>query len=269
MTKFAPDGTAFELSGPRNAHVVVLIHGLGLNRACWQWTTPALSDVYRVLAYDLFGHGESVAPTETPSLSVFSQQLSDLLDHLGIASASIAGFSLGGMIARKTAQTSPLRVNNLIILHSPHQRAPDAQEAILKRVEMAREQGPSSTVEAALDRWFSQDFRHANPDLMDLVRSWVTANPIAIYHTIYRVLADGIDEITAPTPPISCPTLVITGDEDFGNGPEMTQAIAEEIAGAEALILPGLRHMALAEDPEAINLPIRRFLDKNIKGNTP
>ncbi|WP_299356861.1 alpha/beta fold hydrolase [uncultured Shimia sp.] len=269
MTEFTSDGTAFDLSGPDNAPVVVLIHGLGLNRDCWQWTTPALSDRFRVLAYDLFGHGESPPPPETPSLSVFSQQLSDLLDHLNIAKASIAGFSLGGMIARKFAQDSPERASELIILHSPHQRTADAQEAILKRVEMARESGPSSTVEAALERWFSQDFRSANPDLMDLVRSWVTANPITVYHTIYRVLADGIDEITAPVPPISCPTLVITGDEDFGNGPEMTHAIAAEIAGAETLILPGLRHMALAEDPAAINQPIRSFLDKNIKGSAP
>ena len=267
MTQFAPDGTAFDVSGPENAPVVVLIHGLGLNRECWQWTTPALSDAYRVLSYVLFGHGQSAVPPETPSLSMFSRQLAELLDHLNIASASIAGFSLGGMIARRFAQDTPERATSLIILHSPHQRTPDAQDAILKRVEMAREQGPSSTVEAALDRWFSEAFRKANPDMMNLVRDWVTANPIEVYHTIYRVLADGIDEITAPTPAISCPTLVITGDEDFGNGPEMTHAIAAEIDGAKALILPDLRHMALAEDPDAINVPLRQFLDQHVQGS--
>jgi len=257
----APDGSAYELAGPADAPCVVLIHGLGLNRACWQWTVPALADGYRVLGYDLYGHGESVDPPEPPSLSLFSRQLRDLLDHCGIADAVIVGFSLGGMIARRFAQDLPDRARALVILHSPHQRSPEAQKAILARVEQARDHGPQATVEAALDRWFTANFRRDNPAMMDTVRGWVMANRKEVYHRIYSVLADGIDEITAPVPPLSCPALVITGDEDFGNGPEMTRAIAAEIDKAQTLILPGLRHMALAEHPAAINTPLRRFLD--------
>ncbi|MCE8516248.1 alpha/beta fold hydrolase [Ruegeria pomeroyi] len=264
----APNGTAYEITGPADAPCVVLIHGLGLNRACWQWTGPALADGYRVLSYDLYGHGESAVPPETPSLSLFSRQLQGLLDHCGIADAVIVGFSLGGMIARRFAQDCPDRARALVILHSPHQRSAQAQAAILARVEQARDQGPHSTVEAALERWFTEGFRAANPAMMDTVRGWVTANRKEVYHRIYRVLAEGIDEITAPVPPLTCPALVITGDEDYGNGPEMTHAIAAEIAGAQALILPGLRHMALAEDPDAVNTPLRRFLDSLPKGET-
>ncbi|MFV2054063.1 alpha/beta fold hydrolase [Aliiroseovarius sp. YM-037] len=250
------------MSGPATGPVVVMIHGLGLNQDCWQWTTPAFEDDYRVLTYDLYGHGQSAPPPETPSLSLFSNQLAALLDHCGAQSAILVGFSLGGMIARRFAQDAPGRTRALAILHSPHKRSPDAQAAILKRVAQARHDGPQSTVEAALERWFTADFRQANPDMMDEVRRWVTANDIAIYHTIYRVLADGIDEIVAPTPPITCPTLVITGVEDFGNGPEMTHAIAAEIPGAKAVILPGLRHMALAENPAAVNNPLRAFINR-------
>jgi pimeloyl-ACP methyl ester carboxylesterase len=257
----APDGTQFELSGPADAPVVVLIHGLGLNQECWQWTTPALTDSYRVLTYNLYGHGGSSAPPETPCLSLFSNQLASLLDHCDINHAVIGGFSLGGMIARRFAQDTPDRAQALIILHSPHKRSDAAQTAILKRVDQAREMGPSSTVEAALERWFTEPFRAANPAMMETVRGWVIANGKATYDTIYRVLASGIDEIVAPDPAISCPALVITGDEDYGNGPEMTQAIAAEIQGAKAVVLKGLRHMALAEDPDAVNRPIRAFLD--------
>lgn len=264
----APDGTAYELAGPADAPCIALVHGLGLNRHCWQWTIPALPDRYRVLGYDLFGHGDSPVPPETPSLALFSRQLTDLLDHCGMASAAIAGFSLGGMIARRVAQDAPGRVTALAILHSPHKRTEDAQAAIVKRVEQARLHGPGSTVDAALERWFSDTCRANNPGMMALVRSWVMANDIAVYHTIYRVLADGIDEITAPDPPIACPTLVMTGDEDFGNGPEMSAAIAAEIAGAQICILPGLRHMALAEDPDAVNRPLRAFFDRVQEGGT-
>ncbi len=258
----APDGTAYDLTGPLGAPVVVMIHGLGLSRACWQWTTPALTDRYCALRYDLYGHGDSVPPPSDPNLSLFSDQLAALLDHCDITNATLVGFSLGGMIVRRFAQDAPDRTTALVILHSPHKRSEKAQNAILERVVQARQAGPQSTVEAALDRWFTTDFKQANPAMMDTVRGWVKANDKAIYHTIYRVLADGIDEIVSPDPAITCPTLVITGDEDFGNGPEMTHAIAAEIPGAKTLILRGLRHMALAEDPSAINDPLRNFLDR-------
>ncbi|WP_246040399.1 alpha/beta fold hydrolase [Roseovarius arcticus] len=265
-TMKTPDGTSYEIAGPENAPCIVLIHGLGLNRQCWQWTTPALIGDYRVLTYDLFGHGYSAAPPQMPSLQLFSRQLTDLLDYCGIESAAITGFSLGGMIARRTAQDAPDRVAALAILHSPHQRTDAAQAAILKRVQQARKEGPASTVDAAVGRWFTDDFRHANPAMMDLVRTWVMANDIAIYHTIYKVLASGIAEITASSPPLTCPTLVMTGDEDYGNGPEMAAAIAAEIEGAEVHILPGLRHMALAENPDAVNQPLQAFFDRVFKG---
>lgn len=255
-------GTAFEWHGRQDAPVVVMIHGLGLNRHCWQWTIPALQDAFGVLSYDLYGHGHSAAPPQPPSLSLFSRQLSELLDDRGVTTASLVGFSLGGMIARRFAQDAPGRTRALSILHSPHTRSAGAQAAILKRVDQARQDGPTATVEAALERWFTDGFRQANPQMMAMVRSWVTANDPKIYPTIYKVLAEGVDEIVAPSPPIDCPALVITGDEDYGNGPEMTHEIAAEIKGAEAIILRGLRHMALAEDPDAINTPLRAFLDK-------
>ncbi|MCZ4352511.1 alpha/beta hydrolase [Roseovarius aestuarii] len=265
----APNGTAYELTGPDNAPCIALIHGLGLNLHCWQWTQPALSDRYRVLSFDLWGHGESPAPRETPSLSLFSQQLFDLLDHIGVDAAGIVGFSLGGMIARRAAQAAPDRVTALAILHSAYKRDEVAQAAILERVAQARFDGPSSTVEAALKRWFTDDFRNKNPEMMGLVRSWVTANDKDVYHTIYAVLANGTDEITVPQPPITCPTLVMTGDEDHGNNPDMTRAIAAEIAGAQTCILPGLRHMALAENPKAVNTPLRAFLDNVFTDHAP
>lgn len=258
----APDGTAYDLRGPEGAPLVALIHGVGLNRQCWQWALPALTDRYRVVTYDFWGHGDSPDPPETPSMILMSRQLQGVLDACGADRAAIVGFSMGGMIARRFAQDVPERVTALAILHSPHQRTPEAQAAIRARVAQAETTGPSSTVEAALERWFTEAYRAANSEMMELVRGWVTANDPAVYHTVYRLLAEGVAELVAPEPPITCPALVLTGEEDFGNGPEMTRAIAAEIPGAEVHILKGLRHMALAEDPQAVNGPLRTFLDR-------
>ena len=149
----------------------------------------------------------------------------------------------------------------MIILHSPHTRSEAAQASILARVDQARIMGPQSTVEAALERWFTSGFMEANPNLMDKVRQWVIANSREVYHTIYSVLATGIDEIVKPNPALTLPSLVLTGEEDFGNGPEMADAIAVDIEGAKVLVFPGLRHMALVEAPTVVNKPILEFLD--------
>jgi pimeloyl-ACP methyl ester carboxylesterase len=261
MGERTPRGTAYELSDSGDA-AVVLVHGLGLNRKSWQWQVPALAKRYRIITYDLHGHGESSLPPEKPSLAMFSDQLRELLDHLRIARAGVIGFSLGGMISRRFAMDRPERLWALGVLHSAHARDKAAQDAILLRVEQARAEGPAATVEAALRRWFTDDFRAANPALMKLIRGWILANRKEVYWPIYRVLADGVAELIAPEPPIAVPALVMTADQDFGNSPAMSRAIATEIPGSELVILPGLRHMALAEAPDLFNAALLGFLGR-------
>lgn len=264
MVSRTPRGTAYESfgSGERS---LALVHGLGLNRHSWQWQVPALAAHYRVITFDLHGHGDSSVPPQTPSLTVFSEQLAELLDHLGIARASVFGFSLGGMIARRFAMDHAGRVEALGILHSAHARDTAAHDAIQARVIQAAHDGPAATVEAALQRWFTDGFRASHPDMMDEVRRWILANRKEVYAPIYQVLVDGVTELVAPNPPITAPTLVMTADEDHGNSPAMSRAIAAEIPGSELVILPGLRHMALAEAPDLFNARLLSFL-KRVQG---
>jgi pimeloyl-ACP methyl ester carboxylesterase len=250
--------TAYDLEG--SGPTVALIHGLGLNRAMWQWQLPALVPHFQVLTYDLLGHGESANPVGVPDLTMFSEQLVRLMDRLRVARAAVVGFSLGGMIARRLALDHPDRLSAMAILHSAHDRTPAEREAILKRVRQTEGSGPSSTADAALERWFTADFRVANPAVMKLVREWIMANDPAVYPEIYRVLAEGDAEIAQGVDRIACPTLVMTGEKDFGNSPEMAERMTTLIPDARVVILPGLRHMALAEAPLLFNEPLVSFL---------
>jgi pimeloyl-ACP methyl ester carboxylesterase len=258
------NGTTYDLTGPEDAPVVVLIHGLGLTRAVWQWMLPDLKK-FRVLTYDLIGHGETAPPEGDPALKDLSDQLANLLDHLNIDKAAIVGFSLGGMVARRFAQDHRDRTTALVVLHSAHRRTEKQQGAILYRVDQARDHGPEATVELALQRWYTEAAQATRPDLMDLTRCWVLANKRDVYVKLYRILAHGVDEIVAPQPPLTVPALVLTGDEDTGNNPDMSMAIAEEIPRARLVILKGLRHMALAEDPPAVNRPVVDFLSEVLR----
>jgi pimeloyl-ACP methyl ester carboxylesterase len=169
------------------------------------------------------------------------------------------------MIARRFAQDYPQRTTALVILHSAHTRTEKQQAAILFRVAQAEAEGPEATVELALQRWYTDHAQATRPDLMALTRHWVLANKREVYVKLYRILAHGVDEIVAPQPPITTPTLVLTGDEDHGNNPAMSIAIAEEIPRARLVILKGLRHMALAEAPQAVNRPVTDFLTEVLR----
>jgi pimeloyl-ACP methyl ester carboxylesterase len=76
------------------------------------------------------------------------------------------------------------------------------------------------------------------------------------------VLATGVTELIRPQPPITVPTLVMTAENDSGSTPAMSHAIAAEIEGAETVIVPHLRHMALTEAPSKFTEPLLQFLAK-------
>ena len=258
----SPQGTAYDLTGPASAPVVVLIHGLGLTRQTWADHVAALSGAYRVLTYDLSGHGESALPDRTPSLTVLSDQLCDLMDHLQITRAALIGFSLGGMINRRFAMDQPHRVSALVILNSPHERSPEAQRLVEERA-AASDAGPAATIEATLDRWFTPGFRISDPDKVAWVRASVLANDPGNFARHRQVLAHGVKELIRPEPPITHRALVMTCENDTGSTPAMTTAIAAEIPGAEAIVIPALQHLGLIEQPSLFTVPILKFLTRN------
>ncbi len=262
MSETSSNGSVYELSGPADAPVIVLVHGLGLNRHVWGKYIARLAQRYRVLSYDLYGHGESAPPPGTPSLTTFSEQLFELLDELAIECCSIIGFSLGGMINRRFAMDHPQRLHALVILNSPHEREPEAQELVEQRALDSAAGGPGATLDATIERWFTADFIMQHPEFIATVRDWVLANNPENYALCRQVLAFGVVELIRPQPPIIHPTLIITCEHDSGSTPTMSQAIASEISGAQVIIVPGLRHMGLTENPSFFINALVEFLEE-------
>ena len=251
--------TAYDLTGPENAPVIVLIHGLGLSRNLWDAHLPAFAG-FRVLRYDLFGHGESEPPEGTASLAMYAKQIADLMDDLEIAQAHIVGFSIGGMINRRFALDYPEKVASLVILNSPHDRGEEAQKQVEERAASVREQGAFSTFDAALKRWFTPGYLQSG-DGPAKVRHWREIVDAEGYAQATWVLANGVRELIAPSPAVTAPTLVLTCENDSGSTPKMTIDIAAEIAGSETIIIPRLQHLGLMEDPDVFTNPIVKFIE--------
>ncbi|MFT7473587.1 MAG: pimeloyl-ACP methyl ester carboxylesterase [Verrucomicrobiales bacterium] len=264
-----PDGTVYEIAGPADAPPVVLIHGLGMTRATWDGHMPKLAERYRVVRYDLAGHGQTPPPNDVPDLTLFSEQCISLMGELDIEAAVIIGFSLGGMINRRIAIDYPERVNSLVILNSPHERGEEAQQLVEVRAAASADGGPAATIDASLERWFTATFRAEQPDFVAMIRNVVLDNDIDVYALNRWVLANGVIELVDPTPAITAPTLIMTCEHDSGSTPAMSHAIAAEIAGAETVIVPDRRHLGLLEDPDAFIDPILTFLRANVRQADP
>lgn len=243
--------------------MLVLVHGLGLTRSTWDDLVPDLAQNYRVLTYDLCGHGQSAMQHAKPTLTVLSEQLVHLLDELKINCAIIIGFSLGGMVNRRVALDYPSRVVALVILNSPHERGPEAQRLVEERAAQTKAGGPSANIDATLERWFTPQFLSGSPETVARVRATVLANDPESYAGHRRVLASGVTELIRPHPPLTAPTLVMTCEHDSGSTPAMSRAIAAEIVGAECVIVPGLQHLGLIERPEAFISEILSFLARS------
>jgi len=256
-------GTAYDLTGPLDAPAVVLIHGLGLTRgSTWGEIAPLLARDYRVLAYDLLGHGETALPDGPVTLTTLSEQLIALMDELGIERAALVGFSLGGMINRRCAMDHPGRVSALVILNSPHDRGEEQQQIVEQRARDTAAGGPAAGIDVTLARWFTESFRRDHPDRVAAVRDIVLANDPANYAAHRQVLAEGVRELIAPKPPITLPMLALTCEHDSGSTPAMSHAIAHETPGAETHIVPRLQHLGLIEQPALFSQPVLDFLNR-------
>src|SRR4029434_5200444 len=105
----------YELDGPAGAPVVTLSHSIAADLTMWDATLPALRDRYRVLRYDIRGHGGSQAPPGAYTLEELAADARALLGALGIARTHWVGLSLGGMIGQALALGAPDVLASLVL----------------------------------------------------------------------------------------------------------------------------------------------------------
>jgi pimeloyl-ACP methyl ester carboxylesterase len=114
--------------GTDTGTALLLVHGWACDSHDWSWQIPALTDVHRVIAADLRGHGSSSYRGDEITVRVFAADLIALLDHLGIARAILVGHSMGAVIASTIAAQHPHRVSGLVVIDPPY--GFDADDAV-------------------------------------------------------------------------------------------------------------------------------------------
>ncbi|MDR9797637.1 alpha/beta hydrolase [Aeribacillus pallidus] len=241
---------------------VILIHGVGLDLTMWEQQVYALSSQYRVISYDMMGHGKSACPPVPYTLSQFVEQLDVLFSNLDIPQAHLIGFSMGGLVAQSYAIQHPEKLSSLTLISSVARRNDEQRKGVLSRIKEVEEHGHKTTINAAIKRWFTRTFISEHPEVIRRIRYRLETNNPDAYLAAYRVFATADAEVYDRLPEIKCPTLIVTGELDQGSTPEMAELMGNLIPHSEVVIIPGIKHMLPIEAGGQLNQLLLSTLEK-------
>ena len=261
---------------------MALIHGLLGSHSNWDHLIGALSPERRVVALDLFGHGASAKPMGDYSLGSHAATLRDLLDHLGIATVTLVGHSLGGGIALQFAYLFPDRVDRLVLVSSGglgRELSPLLRAATLP--------GAEWVVPLLASRWLRQRGEAvgrglarvgvpARPDLTEAWRGLASLNDKdsrrAFLATARAVIDVGGQTVNA-SPRLhlaaTVPTLLVWGARDRMIPSWHAVTAHQAIAGSRVEVFEAAGHFPHLDDPERFAQLLRDFLSEDPATSPP
>ncbi|WP_426135392.1 alpha/beta fold hydrolase [Pseudomonas sp. PWP3-1b2] len=263
------DGQPLHYLDQGTGPVVVLGSSYLWDRDMWAPQIEALSNQYRVIVPELWGHGESGAmPASTRSLDDLARQALALLDQLDIASCNLVGLSVGGMWGARLALLAPERVNSLVLMDTHLGAEPEAtRQYYFSLFKMIEDAGaiPEPLLDvvapiffrAGIDRESAlyQDYRKA---LQGFSRDRLLDSIVPLGRLIFSRadILDQLPRLDADT------TLVMCGEQDKPRPPAESREMAELI-GCSLILIPDAGHISSRENPEFVNEALLTFLANN------
>ncbi len=229
---------------------VLFTHGFGATAAMFAPTLPALTDAYRVVTWDLPGHGASGSPAEAARYATDEVvgDLGALLDSVGASSAVLVGHSVGGFLSLRFATSHPQRVTALVLVGTgPGYRSEAGRaswNAFAERYASALERRGLDALETSAEL-----VPDAHRDASGLARA---ARGFLVQRD--RVVSDALSDLTIPA-------LVVVGSDDEAFVPA-ARHMAATMRAAELLMIEGGGHTPNLLRPEAFNASLRRFVDR-------
>ncbi len=254
----------YKMTGKEGAPVVMLSHSLGSSLVMWNPQTEALEPHYRVLRYDIRGHGRSDAPAGAYTLDQLGDDAIGLLDALAIELVHWVGLSLGGMIGQCLALNHADRLQSLVLCDTAAIIPKDTQPMRSERINTARKKGMEALVQSTLERWFTPPYLSQNPPEVELIREHFLATPVAGYTGCSEAIL-GLNYLER-LPEIKIPTMIIVGEEDLGTPVAASEAMHKRISNSRLVVLPSAAHLSNIEQAEAFNSVLLRFLEDCSRG---
>ncbi|MFC4031016.1 alpha/beta fold hydrolase [Streptomyces polygonati] len=254
----------YRFDGPDDAPVLVLGPALGATWHMWDRQLPMLSGDWRVLRYELPGHGG--APAD-PAYSVddLARRLLAVLDDEGIDSFGYAGCGLGAAIGARLALLRPDRVAALALVSAAARYA--TADGWRQRGVLVRANGLDRTAHTTPERWFTEAFLATQPAITEWAVQMVRSTDAACYVAACEALAafdirDAVGSITVPT-------LVVVGVDDTETPPADARLLVAGIPDARLAVVPATGHLAPVEEPAAVGDLLARHFRAAWADHTP
>lgn len=242
-----------------NGPPLILVHGIGAARDAWRFMLPTLVQHFTVISYDLRGHGESPMPESEFGLDELVNDLERVRERAGVDEAHIAGHSLGGMIGPAYARRYPDRTLSLGLLSTAAGRTQEDSTKVRGVVTAMEEKGIPQILETLVDRWFTDDFAAANPDVIKRRLNQVIDTDPAVFLNVFRIYAT--TEMMPWLHEVNARSLILTGELDGGCNPRLNKLIDAAMPNSELVILDGFKHSILVEAPDAVVSHMLRFIN--------
>lgn len=241
-----------------NGPALYMVHGIGSRKEHWNPLIEVFRESFTCISFDLRGHGESPVPPTPYNLDQLVADLEALRVKLGHEQIHVIGHSLGGVIGPAYARAHPQRLLSLGLLSTAAGRS-EADRAILFGViDKLRTDGIPQTLDTFVQRWYTDDFIAAHPEVVETQLKRVIETPADVFLSVFEIYASS--ETGPWLADITCPCLVLTAQLDGGSNPRLNRFIAEQIPDSELVILPELKHDILGEASDQIAAPLEKFL---------
>jgi 3-oxoadipate enol-lactonase len=248
----------YATAGAKNKPALLFSNSLGSDLRIWDSVAEHLSLNFRIVRYDIRGHGLSEAPEPPYSADDLAKDVVELFDLLDVSQAVVCGVSVGGLIAQAVALNYPERVSSLVLSDTGARIG--SVESWQQRIEMIKTGGIKSIEKMTMERWFSTSFRARQPADIRGYASMLLQTSVNGYIGTSCALRD--TDLRATVGRISCPTLVVTGAEDVATPPDLGRELASLIPGAEFSLIANAGHLPCIEQPEAMAERMLQFFQE-------
>jgi 3-oxoadipate enol-lactonase len=242
----------YEDSGSGEA--IVFTHGHSMYHKQWKPQIEALSSRYRVIVWDVRGHGNSSLPAGAVDPESFSRDLAGLLEHLGLSSAVLCGLSMGGHISLQTAVRYPGKVKGLILIGTPFTNAFNKFERFASPFSLFSLRLLPYKWMASLTAGIMSKVTPGNRDFVMEAFGKMTKDRF-LRHWRGNLRMDSRNELGK----VHCPVLLLHGEQDRMVARQQ-QALAAGIRGAALHTIKGADHLTNLDNPEAVNRHIMDFM---------
>jgi 3-oxoadipate enol-lactonase len=243
---------------------VVLIHGWPLSADMWRPQLEDVPDGWRFIAPDLRGFGGSVASALQPTMDDYAADVAGLLDTLEIDRAAIGGLSMGGYVTFALFRLAPERFTRILLADTrPQADTPEGRQKRRAMSETVRTKGASAVADQMIPKLLGETSRRQRPAVARLVRRLIEANdPVGIDGAVdaMRTRPDSTPDLER----ISCPALVIVGEEDEVTPVAESESLHNALRRSHLVVVPGAGHLSNLEEPEGFSRALTDFLRSNI-----